>query len=158
MLNLDLSLIQYIRHRTHDFQILMWIFTSSQVTDTDMWTPELTFCGWEYSCNGAVLSLMSPLIFKLTPVSQVIWANTPFQSWLCQLLEVACSWWWRNCEKPFDDSQHDYVISAYPYAVDWFQLDLYQNWTKYVLRHFAVCKISFSLMLYFQLLNKDVFF
>lgn len=100
------------------------------------------------SCNGAVLSLISPLIFKLTPVSQVIWANIPFQSWLSQVLEVACSWWWRNCEKTFDDYQHDYVISAYPYAVDWFQLDLNQNWTKHVLRHFGVSKISFSLMLY----------
>lgn len=96
MLNLNLSLTWSFCtiHKpldTLDFQILMWIFTSSQLIDTDMWTPGLTLCRWEYSRNGAIPSLISPLIFKLTPVSQVIWANTPFQSWLCQLLEVACS-------------------------------------------------------------------
>lgn len=96
MLNFNLSLIWSFCtiHKpldTLDFQILMCIFTSSQVIDTDMWTPGLTLCRWEYSHNGVVPSLISPLIFKLTPVSQVIWANTPFQSWLCQLLEVACS-------------------------------------------------------------------
>lgn len=72
MLNLDLSLIRDFCtiHKALD----MWLsdldvnFHFQQMTDTDMWTPGLTFCGREYSHNRALLSLISPLFFKLTPV------------------------------------------------------------------------------------------
>lgn len=149
MLNLDLSLIQDFCtiHKALD----MWLSdldlnfhfqTGDRHRHVNTWVNLL----WTRLFLQYYLSLISH--WFLNSLLQVRLFEPIYLFWLCQLLEVACPWWWRNCEKPSDDYRHDYVISAYPYAVDWFQLDLNQNSTKYVLRLFGVSKIPFSLMLY----------
>lgn len=129
------------------FRCLKSIFTSSWVSDTNIWTPGLTFCGWEYFHNGVVLLLISPLVFKLPPVNQVIWA------------EIL---WFRvdavNYKLPVLGGEGRIVRSCLMtiimtmlflhIPVKW----IVSSWTltkiHYVPRVFGVSKIPFSLMLY----------